>query len=54
MADDVVIVGAARTPMGKFLGAFKDVPATKLGAAAVAEAVRRGGVEPEQVDEVIG
>ena len=51
--DDVVIVGAARTPLGKFLGGLKDVPATKLGALAVAEALRRAGVEPAQVDEVI-
>ncbi|MBI1894250.1 MAG: acetyl-CoA C-acetyltransferase [Candidatus Rokubacteria bacterium] len=51
--DDAVIVGASRTPIGKFLGALKDVPATKLGAIVVAEVLRRARVEPGQVDEVI-
>lgn len=50
---DVVIVSAARTPIGGFNGALKSVPATKLGSLVVAEAVRRAGLEPEQVDEVI-
>ena len=53
MLDDVVIVGAVRTPIGKFLGALKDVPATKLGAVVVAEALRRARGEPGQVDEVM-
>jgi acetyl-CoA C-acetyltransferase len=51
--DDAVIVGASRTPIGRFLGALKDVPATKLGAIVVAEALRRARAEPGQVDEVI-
>ncbi len=50
---DVVIVGAARTAIGTFGGALKDVPARKLGAVAIKEALNRAGVKPEQVDEVI-
>lgn len=48
-----VIVGAARTPFGKFGGALKDLQAVDLGAAAIREALRRADVAPEQVDEVI-
>jgi acetyl-CoA C-acetyltransferase len=51
--DDVVIVGAARTPIGTFSGMFAAVPAWQLGAAAVRAALARAGVEPGQVDEVI-
>ncbi|MFB3094179.1 MAG: acetyl-CoA C-acyltransferase, partial [Dehalococcoidia bacterium] len=51
--NEVVIAGAARTPIGTFGGAFADVPATKLGATAIAEALKRAGVKPEQVDEVL-
>jgi acetyl-CoA C-acetyltransferase len=47
-----VIVGAVRTPMGSFTGAFSNVPATKLGSVAIAEALKRVGVSGEQVDEV--
>jgi len=50
--DAVVIVGAARTPMGGFLGAFKDVPASALGASAISAAVDRAGVSPDAADEV--
>jgi acetyl-CoA C-acetyltransferase len=50
---DVVIVGAARTPIGKFQGAYKDVPATDLGAAAVRAAVARAGIDGALVDECI-
>ncbi len=49
----VWIASAARTPIGRFLGALADVPATRLGALAVAEAVRRAGAPPDAVDEVI-
>ncbi|WP_062218419.1 acetyl-CoA C-acetyltransferase [Aureimonas sp. D3] len=49
----IVIVGAARTPVGSFNGAFASVPAHHLGAAAVTEALRRAGVEAGDVDEVI-
>ena len=41
MSDDVVIVSAARTPVGSFLGAFANVPAHDLGAAVLAEVVAR-------------
>ena len=51
--NEVIIAGAARTPIGTFGGAFADVPATKLGAVAIAEALKRAGVKPEQVDEVL-
>ncbi|MBC6678830.1 acetyl-CoA C-acetyltransferase [Zhenpiania hominis] len=50
---DVVIVGAARTPIGSFGGALKTVPARTLGAIAVKEAIKRAGVKPEDIDEVI-
>lgn len=50
---DVVIVGAARTPIGSFGGALKSVPARTLGAIAVKEAIKRAGVKPEDIDEVI-
>src|SRR3954453_2492201 len=50
---DSVIVSAARTPTGKFLGALKDLKATELGAHAVREAVARAGIDPEIVDECI-
>jgi len=49
----IVIVGAARTPVGSFNGAFSNVPAHELGAAAMGEALRRAGVEAAEVDEVI-
>ena len=50
---EVVIVSAARTPVGRFGGALKEVPAVKLGALTVQEALKRGQVSPGQVDEVI-
>jgi len=54
MTDDpVVIVGAARTPMGGFQGDLKDLTASQLGAAAIGAALERGGVEPDQAEEVI-
>jgi acetyl-CoA C-acetyltransferase len=50
---DVVIVSACRTPVGTFGGALKDVTAVELATVAVREAVRRAGIRPDQVDEVI-
>jgi acetyl-CoA C-acetyltransferase len=47
-----VIVSAVRTPMGSFGGVFSNVPATKLGSIAIAEALKRVRVSGEQVDEV--
>jgi acetyl-CoA C-acetyltransferase len=53
MQDDIVIVGAARTPVGSFNGAFANLPAHELGKAAIQEAMKRAGVEGGQVSEVI-
>jgi len=50
---DVVIVGAARTPIGSFLGSLAAVPATRLGAVAIRAALERAGVAPTAVDEVV-
>ncbi|OFZ81379.1 MAG: acetyl-CoA acetyltransferase [Bdellovibrionales bacterium RIFOXYD1_FULL_55_31] len=50
---EVVIVGAARTAFGSFQGSLSSVPAPKLGAAAIQAALKRAGVSPEQVSEVI-
>jgi len=51
--DPVVIVGAARTPIGALQGDFADLAAPDLGAAAIRAAVERSGVAPEAVEEVI-
>src|SRR4051795_4474823 len=53
MQDDIVIVGAARTPVGAFNGAFANLPAHELGRVAISEAMKRAGVEGGQVSEVI-
>ncbi|MCW5693037.1 MAG: acetyl-CoA C-acetyltransferase [Pseudolabrys sp.] len=53
MKDDVVIVSAARTPVGSFNGAFANVPAHELGRTAIAAALARAGVEGDRVSEVI-
>src|SRR5579863_7820396 len=53
MSDDVVIVAAARTPVGSFNGAFATLPAHDLGAIAIKAALERAGVEPGRVSEVI-
>ena len=50
---EVVIVGAARTAIGSFGGALKTVPTRTLGAIVIKEALKRAGVKPDQVDEVI-
>jgi len=51
--DPVVIVSAARTPMGAFQGELKDLTAPQLGAAAIRAAVERAGIKPDQVQEAI-
>lgn len=51
--EDAVIVSAVRTPVGTFGGAFKDVPATELGARAVEAALERAGLQGDDVDEVL-
>jgi acetyl-CoA C-acetyltransferase len=48
-----VIVAGARTPIGKFGGGFRDLPAVELGASAIREALRRAGLPPDQLDYVI-
>ena len=53
MSDDVVIVSAARTPVGSFNGAFATTAAHDLGAVAIKAALERAGVEPARVSEVI-
>ncbi|MCK0092625.1 thiolase family protein [Rhodococcus sp. HNM0563] len=51
--DPIVIVDGARTPVGSFGGAFKDVPAHELGAVAVRAALERSGVAGSDIDEVV-
>ena len=50
---DIVIVSAARTPVGSFLGALSSLPASELGKTAIVAAVERAGLTPADVDEVI-
>ena len=50
---EAFIVSAVRTPIGRFLGSLKGIPAPKLGAAVVREAVARAAVDPERVEDVI-
>jgi acetyl-CoA C-acetyltransferase len=51
--DEIVIVSGVRTPVGKFQGSLSDVPAPRLGAVVVREAVRRAQLQPDQIDECI-
>jgi len=54
MAEHIpVLVGAARTPIGKFLGSLSGFSAPQLGAIAIKEAVRRAGIDPQVIEEVI-
>ncbi|MCW2307668.1 acetyl-CoA C-acetyltransferase [Rhodobium gokarnense] len=53
MIDEIVIAGAARTAVGTFNGALSKLPAHQLGTVAIAEALARAKVKPEEVDEVI-
>lgn len=53
MIHEVVIVGAARTPIGNFLGALKDVSPIDLGVTAVNGALARANLKPEQVEELV-
>ena len=50
---EAVIIGGARTPIGRFGGALKDIPAWGLGAIAIRAALERTGVSPDAIDEVI-
>src|SRR5436853_1811495 len=51
--EEIYIVGAARTPVGKFGGALAKMPASELGALVIRDVLKRAGVSPEQVSEVI-
>ena len=51
--EEIVIVAAARTAVGKFGGSLAKVPATELGAIVIAEVLKRSGLKAEQVGEVI-
>ncbi|MBM7610668.1 acetyl-CoA C-acetyltransferase [Lysinibacillus composti] len=53
MSKEVVIVSAVRTAIGSFQGTLKDVPATKLGAIVIKDALKRAGIDGSHVDEVI-
>jgi len=53
MEREVWIVGAARTPLGRFLGSLSSLSATDLGGIAIKEALKRSGLEPKEVEEVI-
>ncbi|MEA2555072.1 MAG: acetyl-CoA C-acetyltransferase, partial [Actinomycetota bacterium] len=51
--DEVVIIEGARTPVGKFLGSYAELPAVELGTLAAIEAMRRSNVTPDQIDQTI-
>src|SRR5579862_9373386 len=53
MMENPVILSAVRTPIGKFMGGLSPLTAPELGAKVVAESVRRAGIDPKHVDEVI-
>ena len=50
---DVVIVSAARTPIGAFCGGLSSLSAVELGSIAIGEVLARGGISPDEVSEVI-
>ena len=50
---EVVIVSGARTPIGRFGGAFKDVSASELGSLVIRSALEQANIRPDQVDEVV-
>ena len=51
--NEVVMVSACRTPIGKFLGQFKDVPARDLAVTAGKEAIKRAGIPADTIDEIV-
>ena len=51
--EDIVIVSGVRTPIGKFQGAYSNLSASDLGAIVIREAVKRAGLQPDQVDHVV-
>ena len=50
MAKEVVLLGAVRTPVGKFGGGLSTTPAVQLGVVAAKEAMKRAGIKPEDID----
>ena len=50
---EIYVLGCCRTAIGSFGGSLKDTPAPKLGSIVIAEALRRSGIAPENVDEVM-
>lgn len=50
---DVLILSAARTPIGNLNGALSTIPAHELGSTVIQEAMQRAGVQPDQVSEVL-
>ncbi|MFL6275718.1 MAG: acetyl-CoA C-acetyltransferase [Blastocatellia bacterium] len=53
MAKDILILGGARTPMGEYGGALRDLSAIELGAIAARAAIERSGTSPEQIDHAV-
>ena len=53
MSERIVIVSGCRTAVGKFGGALKDLEATDLGGIVIGEAVKRSGLKPEDIEEVV-
>lgn len=53
MADEVVVLNGARTPFGEFCGSLKNLSATELGVKAASDAIKRSGVKPEWIDQVV-
>lgn len=53
MSREVVILSAARTPVGRYLGTLADTPASQLGAIAITEALKRAGVDASEIEEVV-
>jgi acetyl-CoA C-acetyltransferase len=53
LSRDVVLLSAARTPVGRYLGTLTDIPASKLGSIVIAEAIKRAGIDASEVQEVI-
>ena len=52
--DEVVIVAAGRTAIGKFLGTLKDMPASTLGSMVIKELLNKTKIDPNTIDEEIG
>ncbi len=51
--EDVFVVSGARTPIGRFQGAYSNLSAADLGAIVIKAAVERAGIEPAQIDQVV-